>query len=454
MLRRSCHTGSRRLFATLALCLSLLGCAGPAKLAKRSQNQLTQGNPEKAYATALKAVRKDREHPEALAALREAGQELLTLDEQRCRAALPHDTLLAADVALTLSERRQEMASFGVIPPVDTVQILREEWVRHAAALVYLQQGEDVADEGNPKGAYAILQKASRLDPFDEEIQRRLRTTFDLAVDRVLILPVANDTRYSLSSDDLDPMEQPDFDRNVTRRHLEFTVFLDPQLAWRNASAQDFRGLTRDVADRVGRRSGASRVVWSRIYGDRLDTNRRSRMESVYRKTSVVGPNGQRVESWEARSCEVVTQDRWVSVLFECEIRDARTGWIVARRTGERNIGVRTVAALTPMAGSASEYSLWPPELAANDPSACRSLEKDWKARYGGISFAKLLERSCQRAEPISFSRSVCYGEMSEANRSLRVYYGELPSGEDMLRVATADTWREVAEAIQEADQK
>ena len=118
------------------------GCASPTKLARKSQDQLSEGRPAKAYETALKAARKESENPEVRAALQDAGNALLVLEGDRFRALLPHDTLAAAEVALRMSDLRYEMASFGVSAAVDGPLSMLEAEARSTAARTFEAEAE------------------------------------------------------------------------------------------------------------------------------------------------------------------------------------------------------------------------------------------------------------------------------------------------------------------------
>ncbi len=446
------HTLRLPLFAAALPTLLLASCASPTRLAQKSQEQLLEGKPAKAYETALKAARKDSENPEVREALQRAGDAVLGLEADRFRALLPHDTLAAADLAVGLGERRYQMATFGVTAAVDPELALLETGARQAASRHFEREADVVLGEGRPKDAYFLLAEAVRFDPANAATEERRRDAHVAATDRVLVLPFVNETRYGLSPDALDFGARSDLHRAVEKQELLFTSLLQPDLAWSAGSAQELRALSRESALRVGERAGATRVVWGRVHGDRLDTHTSIVEETVYRKTTVVDPEGSRVESWEAHSLVVTTHDRWASVLVECEVQDVADRQLVTRGEDERTVGVRTLVALSALRGSAREYVLYPPEWETSNPAACRAREKAWKERYGDLSISRLADY-CQRTPGVAvLDPSHRHGDVVSSSRRYELYYGHMPSEETLLSHALSTSWRLVADLLEEAD--
>ena len=84
-----------------------LSCAGPAKLAQRSEVQLRNGDPEKAYEIACRALDKDAKSARATAALDAAALALTDAWKQRIEASSQLDTIAAARAVLELAALRR-----------------------------------------------------------------------------------------------------------------------------------------------------------------------------------------------------------------------------------------------------------------------------------------------------------------------------------------------------------
>ena len=102
----------REWIAVLATAL-LLSCASSEQLARRSQNELSQGQADKAYQTAIVALKHQPENREARAALVAAATELQQRREDRVRALAVSDTVAAAREALALHSFRAEVLRLG-----------------------------------------------------------------------------------------------------------------------------------------------------------------------------------------------------------------------------------------------------------------------------------------------------------------------------------------------------
>lgn len=431
--------------ALVALAL-LAGCAGPSKLAQRSQEQLLEGNPAEAYETALKAARKDASLPEVRAALQAAGDAMLALDADRFRALLPQDTLAAAEVALEMAERRYEMATYGVAATASAELAVIESEARQAAARRFGAEADLALAGDDPKQAYFLLAEAARFEPDNPATDGRLREVHAQATDHILVLPFTNQTRYALSAEALDAASRSELGRALEKRDLIFTELVDGG----GYAAPNVE--MREDAVRAARRAGASRVAWGRVYGDRIDTHVSIELETIYRKTTVIGPDGTAAESWTAHQLVVTTYDRWASVLVDCEVWDVADGRTVARRQDERTVGVRTVATASTLSGEARQYVLNPPEREKSDPSACRAREKEWRSRYGHLTVAQFAEHCQKQSGVATLGSGSDYGEITVSERSLRLYYGHMPSESALLSHVLSDSWRLVADALEEAD--
>ena len=68
---------SRLVVGVLMLAISALSCAGPEKLTKQSEKAYSEGNLEKAYQKAARALRKEPTNRHARAAMTQAAAQLM-----------------------------------------------------------------------------------------------------------------------------------------------------------------------------------------------------------------------------------------------------------------------------------------------------------------------------------------------------------------------------------------
>src|SRR5262249_52836182 len=98
----------------LALCL-LGACAGPAKLAQKSQEKLAAGETGRAWTLATRALDKDPGNVRARAAANAAGNAMARDWEQRIHVLAQTDTLAAADQVLQLADFRVSASHYAAI---------------------------------------------------------------------------------------------------------------------------------------------------------------------------------------------------------------------------------------------------------------------------------------------------------------------------------------------------
>ena len=127
----------RGVFLGIAIALSLVSCAGPTELARRSEVSLQAGDLRKAYDLARNALDKDRGNARARAAYDAAAQRLYDDTHRRFGLVAGVDTIAAARYAIDLAEFRAEMVTYHASlteDPAFADQMLR---VRQGAAGIF-----------------------------------------------------------------------------------------------------------------------------------------------------------------------------------------------------------------------------------------------------------------------------------------------------------------------------
>jgi hypothetical protein len=99
--------------AALATLLLMTGCAGPAKLAERSEDQLVAGDHWKAWNTAIRALDKAPANDRARAAARAASASISSDWQRRITAIAAEDSIAAAEQVLELASFRAGAARYG-----------------------------------------------------------------------------------------------------------------------------------------------------------------------------------------------------------------------------------------------------------------------------------------------------------------------------------------------------
>ncbi len=452
---------SRTGFLTMVLAAVLLaGCASSGKLAKKSHEQLLEGDPRKAYETALRAVAKDPYNVSAVAALRASGQAVLGHEARRFRSLLATaDTTGAAHIALGMDELRHTVAGYGVTLVTDGVLAADERSARRSAAVAASREGDEVFDAGRPKVACAAYERARRFEPENPTWARTLAETRAEATDRVLLLPYACDTRARIDarvlSDDMFASV-----KRYAEANLEFTELSDPGPAWGRlfrAGAGLGGSDARAAASVIGKERHATRVAWSRIHGDRIESYSEVRNETLYRRVRTRQPDGSTATTWESVPVRVRIEDRWVTVGLECEVYAVAERRIVARRSADRGAGLRIVSTLTSLPGEAGDWALYTQEQWAHGRAECEARATAWTEAYGRLTvdgmagYARGSGRVAAGA-PATGLRGPRHGRATRMGRGYEVCYGSLPAESALLETALGDAWKEMAAVLEESD--
>jgi hypothetical protein len=430
----------------------LVSCAGPAKLARRSQEQLAEGQVKKAYETALKAVRKDPYNEAARAALGDAGAALMASELRTLRSTVLVDTVAAAEVALRMGTIREETAPYGVTLPLDSLAAAQEGAVRAGAARVFLGLGDEQMSAGYPKAAHGQFLAARRFDPDSKEIDARLRQSYDAAVDRVLVAPVSVEIRTPIDREALSEQMYEAL-ASYTESDLQFTELLGRGEAWEEMLSMPPGRLTRDRAIRIARKAGTTRVVWLRVYGDRVASHSETFTGTFYHEVKRKRADGTEALVVEEVGFRAGMQDIWASVALECEVYDLADDRVVARRTAERGAGLRALRCDSGFPGDPDDYRLYTPAMESADRNRCRELREQWSESMGSLSVADFIKQANATTKAIAFGRSKHYGRASRNNRAYDIYYGSPPAEALLIGNALQDSWREAAAALQESDQ-
>lgn len=439
------------LLVTAALLAS--SCANSNKLAKKSQEQLTEGNPRKAYETALKAVAKDPYNANALAALGAAGNAVLAFDARRFRSLAPMDTLGAAEVSLAMDDLRYQTAQYGVALSSDSGLGDEERAVRSAAGAHFAAEGDALLAARRPKAAYEQFERAQRFVPNDVAVVERMARAHDLAVDRVLLLPYASDTRARIDTRQL----SWDMFRNVSRvaeKRMKFTRLEDPGRVWSELFGVGPGRFVSEAAYVMGEEHEATRVAWTRIHGDRVDSHSESYRSTLYRREQSRQPDGSTVTRWRELPVSIRIEDRWVSVAVECEVHEVESRRLIARRSADRGAGWRAVLVMTDLPGEPGEYALYTPDQWNTVRDACRARTREWSEAMGSLTVETFVRSSRGKTRTIAVSGTgdSGYGSVRRSGRDYRVRYGNLPGESALLEAALEDAWKEVLAALEVSD--
>src|SRR5512138_229230 len=178
-----------RSIAVLVIAVSLVaGCAGSAKLTKKSEEKLASGDAWKAWQLAVRALDKEPGNPHAQAAATKAGTAIVQDWQRKIRAYAELDSAKAAEEVLAMTDFRAEAARYATIPMGES-WAQEERTLRRAGARIHYGLGVDAENTGRPKKACSEFSEARRyVSDYRDVVKREDRAAED-AMTRVVVVP-------------------------------------------------------------------------------------------------------------------------------------------------------------------------------------------------------------------------------------------------------------------------
>jgi tetratricopeptide (TPR) repeat protein len=432
--------------ATLAL-----SCAGPNKLAQQSEKAYSQGELEKAYQKAARALRKDPENRRARAAMTQAASQLMTERETEIRGIAARDTVAAAKRALALDQFQEELTNFRIVLPPDPEFARDEAAIRHGAAgTMYGQAVEDLGS-GAPKRAYDEFQIAQQFEPRYRDVARRIQQAYDEAEPRVAFFPFANETDLGVLSKGFADRAYTELSRRIASSDFRFTELVPRERVYEAVPIAVLDRVSARQAARIGRDLGVDRVIVGRFYGMRSNTNTGQFTQTVYHKTVDKDETGASRERYVERAIDVLTRDREISVGYEYSVVDVQDGSVITGNSGTLRAAAHAVYTSSPVGGEDEDYCLVPPDVQKQDPERAKHIESEWQDRCGDWKLTDLIARSRREHARGYDSRYQDDWVLRADGRA--VFLGDVPPEGDLVKLAFGQVWEPLAHTLHDLDQ-
>jgi len=442
-----------RIAVCCALALAAASCAGPNKLAERSEKALAAGESQKAYEKARSALKKDPENERARRAMSAAAERLAAGRKERMLAVARYDTLDAARQSINFDVFRRELADYRITLETDPEFERAEGTIREGAASIQYENGLSAMEDGHPKAAYFDFLSARDFRSGYRDVESRIHEAFDQAVTRVALLPFSNQTDIRGLPRELADQTYSEIVRRVNPQNYPFTVLLGRDQVYSKVTVADLDHMGRREAIRVGRDLDADRIVSGRFYGLRTKTDTESYHSTIYRKVVEKDEKGASVERFVEREIDVVARTRDVSVRYEFEVLDTEDGSVLASAGNAVDAEARALYTSYQADGDCDDYCLASPALRRADPERAKEVESEWKERFGSWTLPELLERARKDRERTRYRSD--YRDEFYGNTAARpVFLGDLPPEDDLAVIALHEVWRPVLSALQELDRK
>ncbi|HLQ67838.1 MAG TPA: hypothetical protein VK123_11470 [Candidatus Limnocylindrales bacterium] len=419
----------RRIAPILFLLSLVIGCAGSSKLSQKSEEKLAGGDAWRAWQLATRALDKEPGNPRARTAATAAGASIAQDWQRRIRALAEVDSLNAADEVMKLAEFRVNAARYATIP-VGAGWPDEERTLRQTAARTHYQRGREAADSGRPKRACNEFSEAERFVNGFRDTAKRADLAMNQALTRVAVLPFRSSTEDASFGTQVAQAWQDDLVENLAPPATQFTRILGGESLKRSMTLSDLEDLSRGDAVRLGRKSGAERVVWGSVGSVKSSTKLHLFRDTVVRRVTDKDAEGHEVTRWVDVPIEVVARVRDVTVGVDYEVISTSSGTSLVHRHVDRSTQARVVWTSSQIDGDPSSYSLVSETVRASNPDRARDVESRWSSVCGNATtLVQVLE--ARKQAPTS-ARNTRETLARFAAGAAFVFLDELPPAEDL----------------------
>ena len=440
----------RKLMPLLLIAIPLVaGCAGPSKLAERSENKLAEGQMWRAWTLATQALDKAPGNPRAVAAAENAAAAISADWQRRIHAMAEVDSIAAAEQVLEFVTFRGNAARYVTVK-TEPGWGLQERTLRETAARMHYASAKSDILARRPKSAYHHFVDSDRFAPGYRDAAALADRTLDQALTRVAIVPLRAPAGGATLAHEVAASWRGDVVEHMTPPGRYFTRILPIESVEQSMRVADLGRVSRDDAVRLGRKAGADRVIWGSIGKAEAKSGISFFSDKVCRRIVEKTADGQSVTRWVDVPLDVVSRTRTVTVDLEYELISTRTGATLARHQEPRTMKARVVwTAFTPE-GAPDTYSLVSEQTRAGDPDRAKQVETKWKAVVGeGTTLAQVLEAKTASAKQSNDGRQAVARLLAGA---AFVMMEDLPSTEDLTFAALAGGWQPIFQDLARLD--
>ena len=427
----------RRIASALpALLLLVAGCAGPTKLAEKSQEKLAMGENTRAWLLATRALDKDPGNVRARAAATAAGNAIARDWEQRIAALAPSDSLAAAEQVLQLAEFRTNAVRYAAIT-VSQDWANEEQALRQTAARTYYRRAAGDLAAKRPKKAYLGFADAMRFVPDYRDAATLSDRAFQRALTRVAFVPFSGGN--PTLGRDVAAGWRDDLAQHLIPPDARFTRILGSAAIEQQMNVSQLGGLSRDEALRLGRKAGADRVVWGSLGGIDSKTKLHFFTDVIARRIVEKDASGAQVTHWIDVPIEVVARERTVNVGVDYEVMATKDGATLAHRHTDRSTSARVVWTSFTPEGDLDGYALVSEVVRAAHPDRAREVEARWHDACGdNTTLRQVLEARRSTRNEGHYDRDALPRLVAG---TAFLFLQELPPAEDLAFAALAHGW-------------
>ena len=439
----------RRLLPGMMLLALVVGCAGPNKLADKSQDKLAEGDMWRAWKLATQALDKAPANVRARAAADAAASSIASDWRRRIQALAAVDSLDAAEQVMQFVGFRTNAARYVTVQVTESWAQTEHSLRLGAARFHYVRGTEDLKTK-RPKRAHNHFLEAERFFPGYRDAGRLAERAYTRAISQVAVMPLRTASgRLGLGREVAESWRQ-ELGEHLTPPDVRYTRILPGESVEQEIRVTDVGRLSRGAAIELAHNAGAERVVWGTIGETKSRQSLETFSETVVRRMVIKNPDGTSTTRWVDVPIQVIARTRTVDVDLDYEILSTAGGGTLARRHDVRSMRARVLwTAMTPV-GAPDTYALYSDEAKAAEPERCKRLETRWKAVIGdGTTLSQVLEEK----------RNSGRGSSNQSTAMARILAGAavillegLPSTEELALAALTSGWKTVRQDLVSID--
>ena len=438
-----------RRFAPALLALPLvLGCAGPSKLAQRSEEKLAGGAHWRAWELATKALDKEPGNARARAAATAAAGSIANDWQRRIYALAAVDSLDAAGQVLEFAAFRAAAARYATVP-VGADWARDEEALRRTAARLHYHRGAAALESRRPKKAYLHFTEAERFVAGFRDAAKLGDRAYQKAVTRVGFIPFRTSSGNTALGSEVAATWRDDLARHLAPPTAHFTHILGREVIEQEMTVSQLGRISREEAVRLGRTAGVERVVWGSIGGVNSDTRLHLFTDVIARRFVERSADGRQVVRWADVPIEVVARVRTATVEVEYEVIATKSAATLARRRVERSTSARVVWTSYTPEGDLGAYALVSEMVRAADPGRAKEVETRWQSVCGEKTTLREVLEARRSTRSSRYRRDVLPRFIAGA---AFVFLEDLPPAEDLAFAALARGWEPLHEDLLRLD--
>ncbi len=440
----------RRFGLTALALVTVVGCAGPSKLAERGEERLASGENGRAWDLAIRALNKDPGNARARAVANAAGNSMARDWERRIHALTQSDSVAAAEQVLALCSFRVDAARYAAIT-VSPEWSREEQVLRQAAARTHYQHGVTDLAARRPKRAYLDFAEAQRFVLEYRDAARLADKAYQKALDRVVVVPFSSASRSAALGREVASSWRDDLAQHLAPPEAHFTRILGSPAVEEQMTVAELGRLSRADAIRIGQKAGAQRVVWGSIGAVDSKTSLHLFTDVIARRVVEKHADGEQVTRWVNVPVEVVARVRNVTVDVDYEVIATREGATLAHQRTQRSTSARVVWTSFNPEGDLGDYALISDVVRAAQPERAAQVETRWKDVCGeGTTLRQVLEARRTARSSAHYGRDALPRFMAGA---AFVFLQDLPPADDLAFAALAGGWRPLHQDLLRLDQ-